>query len=74
MGKWFCIACEKEIMWRSLKVALVVGTLLMAINYGDKLVAGSLKPADWGRIVLTYFVPFGVATYASVQTVLRRKD
>jgi hypothetical protein len=47
----------------SLKVALVVGTILNLINQGDALLA--LGAVAWGKGVLTYFVPFAVATYSA---------
>jgi len=47
----------------SLKVALVVGTVLNLINQGDALVA--FQHVEWGKLLLTYSVPFAVATYSS---------
>ncbi len=49
---------------RSLLTALVVGTILTAINQGDAIVAGE-APA-WLKIGLNYLVPFCVATYGAV--------
>ena len=48
---------------RSLLVALIVGTALNAINQGDALLAGQ-QPV-WWKILLTFFVPFAVASYGS---------
>jgi len=64
---WIGLAARRSIVLSSLRVAAVVGTLLVALNYGDRAVAGSLGPADWVKMVLTYLVPYGVATYAAVQ-------
>ena len=74
MNRWTCTACKKEIVVQSIKVALVVGTLLVAINYGEKFLAGGIRRGDVFRIILTYFVPYGVSTYASVQAILRREN
>ncbi len=68
---WIATACEPTVVRRSIRVAAVVGTLLVAINYGDRTLAGTLGPADWAKMVLTYFVPYGVATYAAVQAIRR---
>jgi hypothetical protein len=46
---------------RSLAVALVVGTVLNAINQGDALLGG--QPLVLWKLALTYFVPFAVASY-----------
>jgi hypothetical protein len=49
---------------RSLSVALVVGTILNAINQGDALLAG--QRLDYAKLVLTYAVPYFVSTYGAV--------
>jgi hypothetical protein len=49
---------------RSLAAAIIVGTLLNLINQGDALVAG--KALDWLKLLLTYIVPYCVATYGAV--------
>lgn len=66
-GSWIASACEPGVVRRSARVAAVVGTLLVAINYSDRALAGVLGPADWAKMLLTYCVPYGVATYAAVQ-------
>lgn len=66
---WVAAACDPAVVRRSARVALVVGTLLVAINYGDRALAGALGGADWVKMLLTYLVPYGVATYAAVQAV-----
>ena len=48
---------------RSLWVALVVGTILNGINQGEAILAGS-GVVLW-KILLTYAVPFVVASYGS---------
>ena len=51
------------ILTRSLWVALIVGSILNLINQGDRLAAGS--PLDWGKLGLTYVVPFLVASFGA---------
>lgn len=51
----------------SLVVALVVGTVLNAINQGDVLLSGS--QLDWFKLALTYCVPFCVATYGAYNAI-----
>lgn len=70
---WLATAREPAVVRRSLRVAAVVGTLLVAINYTDRALAGSLGTADWCKIVLTYCVPYGVSTFSAVQA-LRERD
>ncbi len=40
MIDWFRLALRKDIFQRGIKIGVVVGTLLTAMNYGDVLLAG----------------------------------
>lgn len=53
-----------DIVKRSLIVALIVGTILNLINQGDKIMDAS--GIDLLKCVLTYLVPYCVATYGAV--------
>ncbi|NIA72469.1 nitrate/nitrite transporter NrtS [Pelagibius litoralis] len=73
MKLWIQTACGPAVMRRSGAVALVVGTLLVAINQGDRLVAGQgLDLAK--KALLTYIVPYCVATYGAVSALVARGD
>jgi hypothetical protein len=63
---WLADALRADVVRRSLRVALVVGALLVAINHGDHLLAGAVSASGWLKIALTFLVPYGVSTYASV--------
>ena len=52
-------------MLRSLKVALIVGTVLALINHYDAIVSGRLGSTGVLQILLTYVVPYSVATFGS---------
>ena len=54
MIEWFRLARRKDILLRGVKVGVVVGTLLTAINYGDVLMAGAFLPVMYWKILLTY--------------------
>ena len=51
---------------RSLLTALVVGTLLVAINQGNVLLDGRFPDDLWWKIPLTYAVPFCVASWGAL--------
>jgi hypothetical protein len=51
---------------RSALIAIVVGTILTAINQGDVLLAGQWSPALAWKLPLTYAVPFIVATLGAL--------
>ncbi len=65
-----CLACslfDRTMLLRSLKLSLVVGTLLMVINHGDRLLQGEFPwTSGWYKLPLTYVVPFCVATYGAL--------
>lgn len=71
-GSWIGLALQRTVVLRSLRVAAVVGTLLVTINHGDRLWSGTLLPLDWVKMALTYLVPYGVATYAAVQALRKQ--
>lgn len=51
---------------RSFITALVVGTILTAINQSGHLLRGEVSGSLVGRIALTYCVPFCVATWGAM--------
>ncbi len=57
------LACRPRTLRTSASISLIVGTILNAINQGDRLLAGS--DLDWGRILLNFLVPFCVASISA---------
>lgn len=55
---------------RSLMVAVGIGTLLNAINQGPEIMSGHAPV--WWKLILTYFVPFAVASYGSYAALASR--
>ena len=68
--RWYRAALRPEVTRRSIRVALIVGTFLVALNYTDRWLKGNLVPFDYLKMMLTYLVPYCVSTYASVSTIL----
>ena len=59
---------------RSARVAAVVGSFLVVLNQGDKLLAlldGTAAEDLWWKVPLTYCVPFCVATYGALSNARR---
>jgi hypothetical protein len=52
---------------RALRVALVVGVVLFAINQLDVVLRGGLDLLVAAKIVLTFAVPYTVSTYSALQ-------
>jgi hypothetical protein len=55
----FCL--RPEHLRRTLTIALVVGTILTAINQADAIARGDATSATLAKAVLNYIVPFVVS-------------
>lgn len=64
--EWCRSACERVVVLRGLKYAIVVGAILVAINHGDALLRGDLNGGRFFRIALTVLVPYCVSVLSSV--------
>jgi len=68
MKTFFQAATERRTVTTSAKVALVVGTILALINYGDRIFLHcDMHAADWVKLAVTYVVPYCVATYGAAR-------
>ncbi len=68
-GEARCLRCtllRPSLLRRSLATALVVGTVLTAINQGNIILRGDLSAELYWKIPLTYCVPFCVATWGAL--------
>jgi hypothetical protein len=68
-GQPRCLGCAVRhgpLLRRSTLTALVVGTVLVAINQGTALAAGEFSPRLLWQIPLTYAVPFCVASWGAL--------
>jgi len=62
-------AFSTTIIKNSLKVSLVVGSLLLLINHGDKMFQAQLNSDFFIQATLNYLIPYCVSTYSAVKTV-----
>jgi hypothetical protein len=46
---------------KTIKIALIVGTVLFLINQLDVVLSGRAGPLVWAKVALTYCVPFVVS-------------
>jgi len=44
------------------RVAIVVGTILTAVNQGSVIVSGDASAVTWARVGINYLVPFVVSS------------
>jgi hypothetical protein len=68
--EWLTVACERGVVLRACKYAVVVGAVLIAINHGDALLAGDVDLRRLLRMGLTVLVPYVVSTLSSVGATL----
>lgn len=73
MREFFALCFSRPIIKRASLMALVVGTILIAINHGDALVRGQVDANRLVKIILTVCVPYIVSTVSSASTVLSMK-
>ncbi len=62
----------RPVVLRSLMVAVLIGTILNAINHGPELVAG--QEVNLLKVLLTYVVPFCVASYGAYSAFRQRAE
>lgn len=61
-----CALTHPPLLRRSALIGALIGSLLVAINQGDLLLAGDWRPALAWKVPLTYLVPFLVATLGAL--------
>jgi hypothetical protein len=61
----YCL--ERPTLLFSIRMALIVGTLLAVINHGQAIVTGHFTSDHLLPLLLTYCVPFSVAMYSQIQ-------
>jgi hypothetical protein len=75
MKAWIELCFTKPIIKRASITALIVGTILVAINHGDAILHDQINPDRLFKIVLTVLVPYIVSTVSSAFTMMSmRKD
>jgi hypothetical protein len=63
------IASSPQVVGLALRMSVVIGSVLNLINQGDALF-GETKLVP-GKVLLTYLVPYCVATYSATSVSLR---
>lgn len=73
MSRWLQLAFRGRVVRRALGFALIVGSVLIAINHGDALVSGELDERRLLKMGLTVLVPYCVSTLSSVAAMLEHE-
>ena len=70
LGIWL----SKKIPYRSIKTALVVGTILAFIIHGDLMISGTLTAKCWIKMGLTCLVPYSVASWTATRAQMQNPE
>lgn len=70
---WLELATSGPVVRRALAYAVIVGSVLIAINHGDAILKGQFDSGRALKGALTICVPYVVSTLSSVQA-LRHKS
>jgi len=63
----------RDVVISAIKVALVVGSILVAINHGDAIINAELSFERYLKIILNYLVPYCVSSYSAVKAIQRQQ-
>jgi hypothetical protein len=69
--EWLRVARDPAVVRRALGYAVVVGSILIAINHGAALVRGDVDAGRLLQMALTTLVPYCVSTSSSVGAIRR---
>jgi hypothetical protein len=69
MIDWLKLCFSKSVVRRACTTALIVGAILVAINYGDIILRGQITLSHASRMALTFCVPYCVSTFSSVSAI-----
>ncbi|MDP6108382.1 MAG: nitrate/nitrite transporter NrtS [Candidatus Brocadiia bacterium] len=61
-----CTLMHRPTIGRSLKIAIIVGSVLIGINQGDVVLSGQLDKALLWKAPLTYATPFVVSLWGAM--------
>jgi len=67
------VTCRPHLA-ETIRIAVLVGTVLFAINQLDVVLAGKATWVTWLKAALTYLVPFLVANYGLLVGIRRRGE
>ena len=53
-------ATDKVYIRKSIKISLIVGTIIAAVNHYDMFIEGTYSTRRWIQIILSDLIPYGV--------------
>ncbi len=74
ISEWLRIAARPSVIRRSLRYGVLVGCILIGINYGDAIVHGEVITTGLLKMGLMAFVPYVVSTVSSVAAIQEHRN
>ncbi|MDX8414544.1 MAG: nitrate/nitrite transporter NrtS [Mariprofundales bacterium] len=68
------VARHPSVVRTAFKFALIVGPILVVINHGDAILAGTMDTVAWLKCALTMLIPYTVSTLSSINAYLDCED
>mgnify|MGYP001151465225 CR=1 FL=1 len=68
-SSFFQLMITRAVVRNSLKVSLVVGSILATINHGSAIANLDLSLETGVKIIFNYIVPYCVSSYSAVKTI-----
>ena len=63
---FFTISTDRSTVVRAVKIALIVGVVLVAVNEGNAILHGDIDMIGWIRAGMNFVVPYCVSTVSTV--------
>ncbi|MDE2996298.1 MAG: nitrate/nitrite transporter NrtS [Bacteroidota bacterium] len=71
---WAVLLRDKSIFQRGLRFAVIVGSILIAINHGDAILSGEVETKRYFQMALTVLLPYCVSVFSSISAIRRMDD
>ncbi|MBM75416.1 MAG: hypothetical protein CMK59_08435 [Proteobacteria bacterium] len=70
--QYLSLATRRSIIKRGLGFSIIVGSILVIINHGDRLNSDDIAQIPIYKVLLTYLVPYVVSSLSSIQAHLNQ--
>lgn len=71
MSRFVRTFCSRPVAVQAIKVASVVGPILLVVNHGEQVLAHPLSLETLRKLIMNMAVPYLVSSYSSTRTTLR---
>ena len=65
---------SKPVVFRAVKVAIIVGVILAFINHGGLILSGKITTECWIKMLITCFVPYTVSSATATMNILEQSN